>query len=403
MNLVLMLLSSLIVGCHRPGPEGVSNAPAPASPPTVSARFAGSKSCRDCHEHFYDVWSASWHGLAMQPFTAELARTKLTPQPAEITIGKRRFRAEIAGASGQVRERGPEGEKTYPIVHVMGGKNTYYFLTALERGRLQVLPLAYDVGKKLWYDTAASGVRHFPDRRDEALDWTDRMFTFNTTCFNCHVSRLATNYDLKTDTYHTTWGEPGISCESCHGTGVEHVRVMEQDPPKGHSSADIRILRTKEFTPSQLNDMCATCHAKMVPLSTSFQPGEPFFDHFDLVTLEHQDYYPDGRDLGENYTYTSWLMSPCARPGKLDCNHCHTPSGKPRFEGAMSDQSCLPCHEKHVERPGRAWPSSGRQRGQPMYHLPHADDALRGHGAHRSLDASARARRDDRVSVAECL
>ncbi len=49
-----------------------------------------------------------------------------------------------------------------------------------------------------------------------------------------------------------------------------------------------------------------------MPLSVSFRPGDKFFDHFDLVTLEHADYYPDGRDLGENYTFTSWLMSPCA-------------------------------------------------------------------------------------------
>ena len=51
-----------------------------------------------------------------------------------------------------------------------------------------------------------------------------------------------------------------------------------------------------------MNDMCATCHAKLVPLSLTFLPGDKFFDHFDLITLEHADFYPDGRDLGENYT-----------------------------------------------------------------------------------------------------
>jgi tetratricopeptide (TPR) repeat protein len=173
------------------------------------------------------------------------------------------------------------------------------------------------------------------------------MFTFNTTCFNCHVSQLATNYSLETDAYHTTWAEPGISCESCHGPGAEHVRVMEAAPPQSPPK-DIKILRTKQFTAQQMNDMCVTCHAKMVPISTSFRPGDKFFDHFDLVTLEHHDYYPDGRDLGENYTQTSWLMSPCAKAGKLDCNHCHTPSGRMRFEGAQSNQSCMPCHEKEV-------------------------------------------------------
>jgi len=174
------------------------------------------------------------------------------------------------------------------------------------------------------------------------------------------VSELSTNYNLATDTYHTTWAEPGISCESCHGPGADHARAMEAGVD-GHTSKDIKIIRTKEFSPEQINDMCATCHAKMVPLSTSFMPGDKFFDHYDLITLEHHDYYPDGRDLGENYTYTSWLMSPCAKSGKLDCNHCHTPSGRMRYEGENSNQACMPCHEHYVKYPldhGRHQPGS---------------------------------------------
>ncbi|MBM3853616.1 MAG: hypothetical protein FJ399_10725, partial [Verrucomicrobia bacterium] len=37
--------------------------PAPSSPPG----YAGSQSCRECHERFYNLWSTSHHGLAMQP------------------------------------------------------------------------------------------------------------------------------------------------------------------------------------------------------------------------------------------------------------------------------------------------------------------------------------------------
>ena len=45
---------------------------------------------------------------------------------------------------------------------------------------------------------------------------------------------------------------------------------------------------------------------------TTFTPGDRYLDHYDLVALENPDFYPDGRDLGENYTYTLWRMSPCA-------------------------------------------------------------------------------------------
>ena len=360
MRKVLWLLLMLMpAGCHRETPSPSESSPA-ETPKTAAAKqeaakpeaaaFVGSKSCIDCHANFYKLWSTSWHGLALQPYTPKFAAEHLTAQPDDIAIGKRKFRAEIGEGQGWVREEGPDGEKQYPILHVMGGKNVYYFLAVLERGRLQVLPVAYDVQKRVWFDTAASGVRHFPDRRDEALDWKDRLYTFNTACFNCHVSQLATNFDLKTETYHTSWGEPGISCESCHGPAGEHVRIAEAGG-KGQTSKELGIIRTLEFTPDQMNDLCATCHAKMIPLSTNFIPGDKFFDHYDLITLEHPDFYPDGRDLGENYTATSWLMSPCLKSGKLDCNHCHTPSGRLRFGPEQGNQACLPCHEQYVKNP----------------------------------------------------
>ncbi len=314
------------------------------------AEFVGSAGCRDCHEKFYELWAPSFHGLAMQPYTPEFAKANLDPQSEEITIGDYRYRAEIEDEPGQVIERGPQGEKNYPIVHVLGGKNIYYFLTLLERGKLQTLPVAFDTRRREWIDTAGSAVRHFPDRLDEALHWTHPQYTFNTSCFSCHVSQLSTNYDLKRDTYHTIWAEPGINCETCHGPGGEHDRTFReaaaanQPPP-----SDLKIISTKTFTVEQINDLCAPCHAKAAPITTSFMPGDRFFDHCDLVTLEHPDFYPDGRDLGENYTFTLWRMSPCVKSGRLDCMHCHTSSGRYRFHGERANEACLPCHAERVE------------------------------------------------------
>ena len=295
------------------------------------------------------MWAPSHHGLAMQPYTPELGRKKLTPQAEEIAIGDFRYRADIKGDTGWVIERGPEGEKKYRIDHVMGGKNVYYFLTALDRGRLQTLPVAYDVNKKEWLDMAASGVRHFPGQTDEPINWKDWQYTFNTACYGCHVSQVTTNYDLKTDTYHTKWVEPGINCETCHGPADEHIRVCEA-APKGTVPKDLKITRGgRDFSKDQNNATCSSCHAKAVVLTDTFKPGDKFFDHFGLVTLESPDYYPDGRDLGENYTYTSWLMSPCVKSGKLDCLHCHTSSGRYKFKAEeKANHACMPCHEDKV-------------------------------------------------------
>jgi tetratricopeptide (TPR) repeat protein len=86
----------------------------------------------------------------------------------------------------------------------------------------------------------------------------------------------------------------------------------------------------------------------MSPVTASFTPGDRYFDHFDLTGLENPDFYPDGRDLGENYTYTLWLTSPCVRRGQLDCLHCHTSSGRYRFKDADANNACMPCHEQRV-------------------------------------------------------
>jgi tetratricopeptide (TPR) repeat protein len=105
------------------------------------------------------------------------------------------------------------------------------------------------------------------------------------------------------------------------------------------------------MTPDQINGMCATCHAKLSPLTAEFVPGERFLDHFALTTLEDTDFYPDGRDLGENFTETTWRLSPCLKSGKLDCVDCHTSSGRYRFREGVGEPNaaCLPCHAERVK------------------------------------------------------
>ena len=352
-NIVVILGALMFTGwvtwtAHLSASAWAENPDSGAS--SVPSSYTGSVSCRKCHEKFYQLWSTSLHGLAMQPYTPELAQKQLTPQTEDIIVGDSRYRADVTGDAGWVIELGPEGEKKYRIDHALGGKNVYYFLTTLDRGRLQTLPVAYDVNKKEWFDMAASGVRHFSGLTEEPLNWKEWPYTFNTACYGCHVSQISTNYDLRTETYRTVWREPGINCETCHGPAEEHIRVCET-APKGTVPKDLKTKRGgRDFSKEQNNATCSSCHAKAVVLTSSFKPGDRFFDHFDLVTLESPDYYPDGRDLGENYTYTSWMMSPCVKSGKLDCLHCHTSSGRYRFKDEdKANNACMPCHKEKVE------------------------------------------------------
>ena len=321
--------------------------PSPAKQASIGSQgaYTGSQSCRECHERFYQLWAPSHHGTAMQAYSDVFAAAKLTPQAEPVVIRGVAYQAQTGPGQGWVVEKTAKGEKRFPIKHALGGKNIYYFLTPMEKGRLQTLPVAYDINKKAWFDTAKSGLRH---AGDQPVDWRDSTYTFNTSCHGCHVSQYSLNYDLKTGIYRTTWKEPGINCETCHGPAEEHIKVC-QAAPKGTVPEDLKISRGgRDFTQQQNNDTCSTCHAKAIPLTQSFMPGDNFWDHYDLALLEHSDYYPDGRDLGENYTYTTALMSPCVKAGKLDCTHCHTSSGRFR-QKKDPNSACLPCHAERVK------------------------------------------------------
>jgi len=312
--------------------------------------YMGSSDCLSCHERFYELWSTSHHGKAMQAFSAAFART-LEPMKEPMNVRGDTFFIELNGSGGVMQQIGPDGtKKTYPVLHALGGKNVFFFLVPLEKGKLQVAPLAYHVHKKEWYDATGSMVRHFNNGlTDEALDWTDRQLTFNTACHDCHISQMRKNYDPVNDSYTTTWNEPGINCEVCHGPAEAHVKAAQKAAENGEELTDIKLIRFHEdLNMKQRDATCAPCHAKMTPLSRDFAPGELFFDHYDLIAYEDPDFYPDGRDLGENYTQTGWEANPCAMSGQLECIHCHTSSGRFRFKENPS-QACMPCHEKRVE------------------------------------------------------
>ena len=80
MGKIKSALTVLVILCFAVGiwilvDSGVSQGVAADKKPESKVKgFAGSVSCRECHEKFYQLWSTSMHGLAMQPYTPNLPR-----------------------------------------------------------------------------------------------------------------------------------------------------------------------------------------------------------------------------------------------------------------------------------------------------------------------------------------
>jgi len=113
-----------------------------------------------------------------------------------------------------------------------------------------------------------------------------------------------------------------------------------------------KSLKSSERSPSRLSNTTRPARSAMRrcrPSLPTFTPGERFFDHFDLVTWRTSTSTPDGRDLGENYTYTSWMMSPCIKSASsVACTV--TPRAVATVQrGKGCQQRLHACHKQRVE------------------------------------------------------
>ena len=85
---------------------------------------------------------------------------------------------------------GPDGERaTYRVDYLIGDRDTQWYLTTLGRGRIQVLPVYYDIRQKTWYDPV-EGLFDRPEgfKPGQINYWTNFGRNWNFQCFDCHAS-----------------------------------------------------------------------------------------------------------------------------------------------------------------------------------------------------------------------
>ncbi|MCK7481432.1 MAG: cytochrome c family protein [Candidatus Moduliflexus flocculans] len=234
----------------------------PITPPTPALRAAGS-----AMRSSISSGPRPGTGLPCSRIRRDFALRQLTPQQNEIVIKKHKYRADLNDGvvDGDRAERHEELQD-----RTRARRKERLLFPDASRQRQAPDPAASPM-----MSTRRNGSIRRPaacatsreESRGEAVDWKDSPYTFNTACYSCHVSQLSTNYDPKTDTYHTTWTEPGINCETCHGSSVEHNRIAKATP-KGEPLPELRIISTKTMTK-------AAAQRSLFELPCEGEPADP--------------------------------------------------------------------------------------------------------------------------------
>jgi hypothetical protein len=195
----------------------------PAGATEPARRFVGAAACVECHAAEGEAWRGSQHAQAMQPATAatvlgDFDDARFTKDGVTSTF----FRKE---GRYFVRTDGPDGRLAdFEIAYTFGVHPLQQYLIPFPDGRMQALSIAWDArpreaGGQRWFHLYPD--EHI-DSRDE-LHWTRLQQNWNYVCADCHSTNLRRNYDATHDRYATTWSDPAVACEACHGPGSEHV------------------------------------------------------------------------------------------------------------------------------------------------------------------------------------
>jgi len=301
--------SSFVHGCRTP--ERVAG-----------DAYVGSEACRACHEAQHASWLDSDHHLAMLPAAPSAPLRAQAHDDSPMVVRDAQFLMKGARLGH---------DTDVPLSYALGHRNVEQYVGPLQPGRLQALPLSYDVQRGEWFDLFAGEARTPADWGH----WTNRGMTANAQCLFCHTTGFAKNYQEASDTYDSRWHEIGVGCEACHGPGAAHVSARQ------HGGAD--PWRGRD--PDLLLAACGSCHSRRVERAP-WTPGMPFLDAFEPELFDTEAYYPDGQVREELYELVSFQSSRMYGEG-VRCWNCHDPHGNGPLK--PGNELCRTCHAEAYE------------------------------------------------------
>ena len=304
------------------------------------ATFVGSLECMDCHKKAYDNWQNSHHDHAMDVANENTVLGDFNNAVFEIHETTSRFYQKDGRFFVHTKgENGKMGE--FEITHTFGWYPLQQYLVPFSGGRLQCLPIAWNTREKKWYHL-------YPKESISPKDWlywTNAGQNWNGMCAECHSTNLKKNYDLKTETYQTTWSDIDVGCEACHGPGSRHVEWAQMpDMARPQVKNYNLMVKSSGINSRELVELCAPCHSRRAALSDYTHAEPDLLDSMLPTLITEEMYFADGQILEEVYVYGSFTQSKMYHRD-VRCNDCHDVHSVKLVK--KGNDLCLQCHRAH--------------------------------------------------------
>lgn len=325
---LFVALGIIAVRCTQPEKKGTA----------ALNEYVGDSTCISCHKKEHDEWKLSDHFKAMElpndsTVLGDFNNASYTADGVTSKFFKRdgKYFINTQGDDGKYRD--------YEIKYTFGYFPLQQYLIEFDRGRMQVTRQSWNSRDKKWF-------HQYPGQKispNDWLHWTGNAQNWNTMCGECHTTDYQKNYNFETDSYHTTYSQITVSCESCHGPAKKHIDYINGDYKDGDKTAGSFLLMAKNSTQAQEIQSCFPCHARKGNISSKLlHTGEIMDDYIpEIPTTEY--YHADGQVNDEDYTYASFLQSVMYHRD-VKCSNCHNPHTSKLI--IAGNGVCNQCHSK---------------------------------------------------------
>ena len=312
----------------------------------LTALIAKSQVCQPCHPKEVAAYLHSGMARSLRRPGKEPAGSFTTRSGTRFTI-----RAGTNGLWQRMERFG--GAAEYRVGYVLGsGAHASSYLIQI-RDHLFQSPVCYYTGRAQFdvcpgYDQTAEP------------DFTRPV---GEECVLCHSGQPRHVRDTTNRYEQPPFQEDAISCERCHGSAAEHLKL----PVPGS------IVNPAKLAPAARDSVCEQCHlagATQRILNpgkdfANFHPGQPLEEVFTVYTRTA------GRGLKVINHAEQLALSACARgsEGKMWCGTCHDPHAP---AAPAYNSRCQRCHEGKL---AKSHPSGTNCVSCHMSHRPTQDGA----------------------------
>ncbi|MDB5231755.1 MAG: hypothetical protein JWN76_2560 [Chitinophagaceae bacterium] len=304
--------------------------------------YAGSLTCRQCHQSIYDTYTSTAHYKSTRPASDKNVLGSFHNGQNVFAYDehtKMMMEHRDSGMFQALYVNGKEKE-AHRFDLTFGLRHAQTFLY-WEGNKSFELPVSYFIPAASWVASPGFSATHVNFKR-----------FIGRTCYECHSSFIDSKLNQSPQGIEEVLDKTtlinGIDCERCHGPAVNHVNFHLAYP--GAKEAKY-IIKSASLTRQQKLDACAVCHSgndKQKEISAfKFKMGDTLANFF-LPWAPHRK-TTEFDVHGNQYQLLS--ESKCFLQSKvMTCGTCHDPHTNVVTDLSMYSNKCVSCHNEVEHR-----------------------------------------------------